>query len=254
MRDCFINDRRRYVAGTISDRSAVSCDETSPIYVELLSTAARRDHDHYLYVRRDGAAVHPLFKSGTDHFDMGAEGRRTGAGAAAPLARGGRGAARPLEGVAMKALYALYSDPDAAQHAVNELRRQGIADRSITVITSQPYEEYEFSHRYKQTWIFWIAAGGGALGLAIGFALAYITETRWPIVTGGMPIFAWWPNIIIMFELTMLGGILSTVVSLFITTELPATQSWVYDPEVSQGKIMVAVEEPSDAGRLERTL
>src|SRR5215510_8963695 len=253
MCDCVINDRRRYVAGTISDRSAVSSDEKSPIYVELLSTAARRDHDHHLHLRRDGAAVHPVFKSGTDHFDMGAEGRRTGA--AAPLGRRGRGAARSLESAAMKALYALYSDPDAAQYAVNELRRQGVQDRSITVITSQPYEEYEFSHRYKQTWLFWIAAAGGAAGLGIGLTLAYLTETLWPIITGGMPIVAWWPNIIIMFELTMLGAILATVVSLLVTTELPSTQSRVYDSEVSQGKIMIAVEEPADVDvvRLERT-
>ena len=155
----------------------------------------------------------------------------------------------------MKALYALYSDPDAAQHAVEELRRQGVSDQLITVITSQPYEEYEFSHRYKQTWIFWIAAAGGVVGLLIGLTLAYMTATLWPIVTGGMPIVAWWPNIIIMFELTMLGAILFTVVSLLVTTELPSTQSRVYDPEVSQGKIMVAVEGPreEDIARLERT-
>jgi hypothetical protein len=156
----------------------------------------------------------------------------------------------------VKAIYGLYSNPDSAQHAVDELRKQGVPDDSIAVITSQPYEEYEFSHRYKPTWLFWIASGGGALGLAIGLALAYITETSWPIVVGGMPIIAWWPNIIIMFELTMLGAIVATVVSLLVTTELPAMQSRVYDPEVSQGKIMVAVEEPSDqdVAKLERTL
>ena len=156
----------------------------------------------------------------------------------------------------MKAIYGLYSDPDSAQHAVDELRRAGVADRSITVITSQPYEEYEFSHRYKQTWIFWIAAGGGVLGLGIGLTLAYLTETLWPIVTGGMPIVSWWPNIIIMFELTMLGAILATVVSLFITTELPTTESRVYDPGVSHGKILVAIEQPADKDlpKLERTL
>src|SRR5262245_42820847 len=146
----------------------------------------------------------------------------------------------------MKAMYGLYSNPDSAQHAVNELRRQGVSDDCITVVTSQPYEEYEFSHRYKQTWIFWIAAGGGALGLTAGLTLAYLTETLWPIVTGGMPIVAWWPNIIIMFEMTMLGTILATVLSLMVTTELPATKSKVYDPEVSHGKIMVAVEKPRD--------
>ena len=155
----------------------------------------------------------------------------------------------------MKAIYGLYSDPNSAQQAVDKLRRDGVPDRSITVITSQPYEEFEFSHRYKQTWLFWIAACGGVGGLLIGLTIAYLTETLWPLVTGGMPIVAWWPNIIIMFELTMLGAILATVVSLLITTELPSTQSRVYDPEVSQGKIMVAVEQPreEDLARLERT-
>lgn len=155
----------------------------------------------------------------------------------------------------MKAIYGLYSDPDSAQRAVDGLRREGVGDRSITVITSQPYEEYEFSHRYKQTWLFWIAAAGGAVGMIAGLSIALLTETSWPLVTGGMPIVAWWPNIIIMFELTMLGAILFTVVSLLVTTELPSTQSRVYDPEVSQGKIMVAVEGPreEDIARLERT-
>ena len=143
----------------------------------------------------------------------------------------------------MKAVYGLYSDPESAQDAVDQLRRQGVPDDSITVIASQPYEEFEFSHRHKETWIFWIAAGGGVLGLIAGLSLALLTETRWPIVVGGMPIVAWWPNIIIMFELTMLGAILATVVALFITTELPTTQSRVYDPEVSQGKIMVVVDQ-----------
>src|SRR5205807_1938319 len=140
------------------------------------------------------------------------------------------------------------------QHAVDELRRGGVPDRSITVITSQPYEEYEFSHRYKKTWLFWIAACGGGGGLGTGLTLAYLTETLWPLKTGGMPIVSWWPNIIIMFEMTMLGAILATVVSLFVTTELPTTQSKVYDPEVSQGKILVAVEEPIDGELVERTL
>ena len=154
----------------------------------------------------------------------------------------------------MNAIYGLYSDPDSAQHAVDELRKSGVADGAITVIASQPYEEYEFSHRYKQTWLFWIAAGGGILGLGAGLAIALVTETFWPLVTGGMPVVAWWPNIIIMFELTMLGAILATVVSLFVTTELPTTESRVYDPAVSQGMILVAVENPQDKEKVETTL
>jgi len=156
----------------------------------------------------------------------------------------------------MKAIYGLFPDPESAQCAVDELRRTGVDHASITVITSQPFEEYEFSHRDKRTWLFWIAAGGGVLGLGAGLILAYVTETFWPIVTGGMPIFAWWPNIIVLFELTMLGAIVATVLSLLITTELPTRKVKLYDPAVSQGKILVAVEEPPDDAlpKLQRVL
>jgi hypothetical protein len=146
----------------------------------------------------------------------------------------------------MRAIYGLYPNPHAAQHAVEELRRAGVRERAITVVSSQPFEEFEFSHRDKPTWIYWIAAAGGAVGLLVGFLIAYGTQTAWPIVTGGMPIVPMYPNIIIMFELTMLGAILSTVVALFITTELPAVKSTVYDSAVSDGKILVGVENPSD--------
>jgi hypothetical protein len=71
-----------------------------------------------------------------------------------------------------------------------------------------------------------------------------------------MPIFSWWPNIIVLFELTMLGTIVATVLATLVTTELPAMRSRIYDPEVSLGKIMVAVEklEDSDVAKLERAL
>ena len=155
----------------------------------------------------------------------------------------------------MKAIYGLCSHPSLAQHTVDSLRKAGVRNSSITVVVSQPYEEYEFSHRHKKTWLFWIAAGGGLLGMTSALALAYITEMFWPMNTGGMPIFAWWPNIIIIFEMTMLGSIVATVLSLLIMTELPNLRSRVYDPEVSQGKILVAVENPADADipNLEKT-
>jgi len=157
----------------------------------------------------------------------------------------------------MRAIYGLYTDPEDAQQVVDELRSQGVPNHSIVVVTSQPYEEYEFSHRYKQTWLFWIAAGGGALGFLTALLIAYVTEVPWPIVTGGMPIVAWWPNIIILFELTMLGSILATVVSLLITAQIPTRETSVYDSEVSRGKIMVAVDRPLalidvDVAHLER--
>jgi len=146
----------------------------------------------------------------------------------------------------VKAVYGLYDGGQAAQQAVNRLRAAGVADRDITIMSPQPMEDFEFGHMNKKTWMWWIACGGGLLGMATAFGLAWLTETSWPINVGGLPTFAWWPNLIIIFELTMLGAILATVITLVVTARL-GRGSTIYDPAVSDGKILVGVEETSDA-------
>jgi hypothetical protein len=156
----------------------------------------------------------------------------------------------------MKAVYALFTDPDAAQRAVDELRTLGVAERDIVVMSSEPFEEYEFSHRDKATWLHWIAGGGGLTGLILGYLLTTTTQRAWPLPTSGMPIVSTWPNTIVVFEMTMLGAILATVVALLITASLPSRLSRLYDPAITEGYILVGVDGPSEelAGRLDRAL
>jgi hypothetical protein len=155
----------------------------------------------------------------------------------------------------MKAIYGLYGDGMSAQQAVNRLRAAGVADREIVVISSQPMEDYEFGHMDSKTRMWWIACFGGLIGMASAFGLAWLTEMSWPINVGGLPTFAWWPNLIIIFELTMLGAILATVLTLVVTAGL-GRRGGVYDPAVSDGKILVGVENPSEsrASELESAL
>ncbi|HEV3063645.1 MAG TPA: quinol:electron acceptor oxidoreductase subunit ActD [Vicinamibacterales bacterium] len=144
----------------------------------------------------------------------------------------------------MSAIYGLYADGDAAQRAVNALRSAGVADADITVISAEPMEHYEFGEMNKSTYMWYIASVGGLLGLAFGTWLTRMTEVAWPLPTGNMPIVAWWPNMIVMFELTMLGAIIATVGTLFFTGGLLRRVPALYDPAVSDGKILVGVENP----------
>ena len=146
----------------------------------------------------------------------------------------------------MKAIYGLYGDGMSAQQAVNRLRANGVADRAIVVMSAQPMEDFEFGHMDSRTRIWWIACLGGLLGMATAFGLAWITEVSWPINVGGLPTFAWWPNLIIIFELTMLGAILATVITLFVTAGLGWRSSF-YDPAVTDGKILVGIANPPEA-------
>jgi ActD protein len=156
---------------------------------------------------------------------------------------------KPRTGV--NTVYALYTDPDSVQRAVEGLRGAGVDADDIAVMSSEPYEEYEFSHRDSATWLHWIAGAGGAFGLAAATALLVYAQTAWPIVTSGMPIVAWWPNLIIMFEMTMLGAILATVITLFVTALVPGRRlPRFYDPAVSDGYILVGVEDAKDVARI----
>jgi hypothetical protein len=146
----------------------------------------------------------------------------------------------------MRAVYGLYPDGESAQQAVNRLRAAGVVDRDITVISAQPMEDYEFGEMDKATWMWWLACLGGLIGMAAGFGLSWVTETSWPMNVGGLPTFAWWPNLIIIFELTMLGSILATVATLVVSAFLPGKGRTLYDPEVTDGQILVGVEDPPE--------
>jgi len=146
----------------------------------------------------------------------------------------------------MKAVYALYAEARDVQRVFHGLLAAGLPEREIVIISSDPIEEYEFSHRDHATWMYWIAAGGGLIGLLAATWLTRMTELAWPLPTGNMPLVTWWPNIIVMFEMTMLGAILATVITLLITAGIPRRAAALYDPEVSDGKILVGVENPQD--------
>jgi len=141
----------------------------------------------------------------------------------------------------MTAIYGLFDKPEAAQRAYTGLKRSGIASRDITVVSAEPFEAFEFSHRDHSMILFRFAALGGVLGFLSGLGLTVGTERAWPIVTGGMPIVAWWPNMVVIFEMTFLGAIVTTVVSLLVTSKLPKFGKTLYDTAVADGKILVGV-------------
>ena len=154
----------------------------------------------------------------------------------------------------MKAIYGLYDDPHVAQRAVENLRAAGVADAEITVMSSEPFDHFEFGHRDAKTAMPWIAAGAAAIGLVTTYWLLGASQRAWPLVTSGMPIVPNWTNLIIIFEMTMLSAIIATVVTLLVTAGLPSRGAKMYDPEVSDGYILVGVENPADGAKLEPAL
>jgi hypothetical protein len=144
----------------------------------------------------------------------------------------------------MNAIYGLFSDSDSARKALSVLRTSSselhIKTESIKVISSEPLEE-EITETEKRSLMPWIAVVGGILGGTAGYALAAFTQRTYPLPTGGMPIVALWPTGIVIYELTMMGAILATIVTFLITARLPRYTHRIYEPQVSHGKILVAL-------------
>jgi hypothetical protein len=155
----------------------------------------------------------------------------------------------------MKAIYALFPNPASAQDACDALRRAGsslgIDAGKIVVVTSEPFEGYDFSTEHAKSHMFLLATLGGVAGGTFGYWLSSFTQRSYPLSTGGMPIVTSWTNGIIIYELTMLGAILTTLVTLLITAGLPDFKPKLSDPEIWTGKILVGVTDPPESARAE---
>lgn len=158
----------------------------------------------------------------------------------------------------MNGVYGVFSDADAALRAASALRISGselhIKPESIRVISSEPLEEEIEASGEKHSSMPWIAVAGGICGGTGGYALAAFTQRTYPLPTGGMPIVALWPTGIVIYELTMLGAILATIITFLVTASLPRYRNRIYDPEVSHGKILVALTNAEDHTHLEQRL
>jgi len=141
----------------------------------------------------------------------------------------------------ISSLYTMCPDAAAAQRTVDALLSAGARQEDITVISSEPFDRYEFGQREKSTLMPWLVVLGAVLGGFAGFLLVFVTTKSYPIVTGGMPITPGWITGIITYELTMLAAILTTLLLLLLTAPLFRWKQHPYDVRVADGKVLVGI-------------
>jgi hypothetical protein len=160
----------------------------------------------------------------------------------------------------MKALYALYADPEAAQRAIDSLRASSselkFDSGQIIIRSGEAWEGFAFTEEHATAHPYRWAVLGGVIGGVCGYLLTTLTQKAYPLPTGGMPIAPPWTNGIIVYEMTMLGAILFTLVNLLIGAGLPCFKERISEPELDKGKILVGVNDPpeSSRGELEKRL
>ncbi len=133
----------------------------------------------------------------------------------------------------------IFGDPESALHAAAQLRDSGFD--APDVISPIPLEEAEEVLGEKKSAIKRFTLIGTVTGFLSGFVLAAGTAVLYAHPTGGRPIIAFPPFLIIAYELTILFGIVATVIGFLISARLPAIKERVYVPEAAVDKFAVAV-------------
>jgi hypothetical protein len=146
-------------------------------------------------------------------------------------------------------LLAVFPDLGPAADAIDQLRALGIPDDHMNVISGIPVTEAMLGRPNQWTNVPRLAAGGAVLGFLGGMFLTFVTPYSYPIPiqVGSQAIIPGAPTVVVLFELTMLGMLLSTFLGVFLDSYFPNYRPMEYVKEVSDGKIAVFFICPEDS-------
>lgn len=135
---------------------------------------------------------------------------------------------------------------DTATDAIRRLRAEGF---ELTVYSPTPRHEVEEALGTKESPVRIFTLMGAFTGTAAGTSLATWASIDWPLIVGGKSIVALPAFSVIMFELTILLGALSTVAGLFLLGRLPhlgPAEAPLYHPSFTAGNFGVFAHAPRD--------
>lgn len=138
----------------------------------------------------------------------------------------------------------LFEQPADAADAVEALHGAGFRRQDVTVMTGSPYPEGAFGEAPEHHRLPIFAVGGGVCGFVVGLLLTIGTQLSYPLVTGGKPLLSIPPMINVLFEGTMLGAIIFTVLGVLFESRLPDFRLLPYDGRISEGYVGVVVSPP----------
>jgi hypothetical protein len=142
---------------------------------------------------------------------------------------------------------------DSAVDAIRGLRARGHTD--LTVYSAAPNHELEEALEHKISAVRLFTLVGGLTGVSAGLAMTYWTSLDWPLLVGGKPIATVPPYVVIMFELMVLFGALSTVTAVALLSLRKPTTGIAYDPRYSDDLVGIFVPCAADrAGDVESLL
>jgi hypothetical protein len=143
-------------------------------------------------------------------------------------------------------MLALYNNFDEAEAAVKELRHADIKgfDAADDLVVNSPIDlpEVEELLGEKPVYVQWFTLIGATLGGFLAFWLIAGSQANfYAQLKGGKPIVPIPPDLVLTYEMFILGGVYFTVVGFLICAGLPAKRSSLYSSNESEDQIGVLV-------------
>ena len=126
---------------------------------------------------------------------------------------------------------------DEASDAIERLREMGIPDHDMTILSGIPYSDRILGRPISWTHIVKIAIAGAVTGFLLAVFLTFGTVLWYPQRVGGQPIYAIPTSFVVIFEITMLGMLVSTFIGVFVEAISPSFGPKGYHPRISDGNI-----------------
>ncbi len=141
---------------------------------------------------------------------------------------------------------AVFSHLDTTLAAIKQLRSAGHTD--FTVYSPIPRHEIEDALGQPVSPVRAFTLVGGIAGCAIGAWITLWMSVDWPLVVGGKPVGSIPPYVVIMFEMTILFGALSTILGILFNALFAARRlgTILYDPRFTNDRFGVFVPAGSD--------
>ena len=127
----------------------------------------------------------------------------------------------------------LFTDEGRAAGVIASLRTSAWQLHQV----NGPYPSHQIMDalKMKKSMVGLFTLVGGITGFITGYAVAIYSSVQWNLVVSGKPVVSLIPFFVVGYELTILFGILGTVLGMLITTRIPEFKSLkgIYDERCS---------------------
>lgn len=127
----------------------------------------------------------------------------------------------------------LFTDEDQTADVIAALRKSVWKMHQV----NGPYPSHKIMDalKMKKSMVGLFTLFGGITGFLSGYALAIYSSVQWNLIVSGKPVVSLIPFFVVGYEMTILFGILGTVLGMLVTTRIPEFKSLkgIYDERCS---------------------